>query len=161
MNFEEIFKEMEDLRRRMTEDLFRDLESLDRRVESGELEGDWRVRPIEGPGMRGFIAEGFFRTPRPLERPRIVPPPLNPLERQSREPLYDLRNDERAVQVYIELPGVEEKEINLKVEPKELKVEARGFHAVIRLPEGNLDTENVTTEYRNGVLTVTIPKQIK
>lgn len=159
MDFEEILREMEALRRRMTEAMFGDLEDLTKRVERGELEGSWQIEPFEGSGVRGFVARGYFRTPEPLERPRPILLPLRPLQRRPREPLYDVREGEDTVQLYIELPGVEREEIDLKVGKDGLEVNAGDFHAVIMLPKGDLDTENFATEHRNGVLTVTIPKR--
>jgi len=150
-----MIREMETLQRRMAEAMFRDLGSFDEMVERGELEGGWRVQPFEGPGMRGFIARGYFRTPEPLRRPGDLSPPLGP---PRREPLYDVSEGEAAVRLYIELPGVERKEIEIETEPNGLEVSARDFHAVIGLPVEGLDMENLATEYRNGVLTVTIPR---
>lgn len=159
VNFEEILKEMEALQRRMAEAVFSELGDLDMRVESRDLEGDWHIEPLEGPGLRGFIARGYFRTPDPLERPKPILPLLKPLRRRPREPLYDVSEGEDIVQLYIELPGVKREEINLETGSNSLEVKARDFHAVIELPEGDLDTENFTTEYENGVLTVTIAKK--
>ena len=158
MNFEEIVREMETLQRRMIETMLSEFEDLEKRFETGELRGEWHMEPIERPGIRGFIARGFFRTPEPLERPQDTPQPLRPPQKETREPLYDINEGEDSLQLYIELPGVEEEEIEIKADPKNLEVKARSFETDIDLSRWILDTKNIATEYRNGVLKVTIPK---
>lgn len=158
MKFEEILREMEDLQRKMMDSMFTDFEDLEKRLETGELQGEWRMEPIERPGMRGFIARGFFSTPEPIERPQGILPPLKPPLKDLREPLYDIDEGEDSIQLYIELPGVEEQEIEVKADAKTLEVNARSFHANIDLSRWILDTEKMATEYRNGVIKVTIPR---
>jgi len=158
VDLEEILREMDALQRRMTEAIFSDMKELKRRVESGSLEGGWSIEPLKGLGMRGFIARGYFRTPEPLERPSPLQP-LSPLRRKPREPLYDMVEGEDGVQIFIEIPGVEKNDIDIKAEQKRLEVKAGEFHAVIDLPWGELDTDTIATDYRNGVLTVSIPKK--
>ena len=158
MNFEEIIREMEALQRRMIETLFSDFEDLERSIETGELQGEWQIKPIERPGMRGFIARGFFRTLEPLERPNGILPPLNPPLEEPMEPLYDINVGEDAIQLYIELPGVEEGEIEIEADPKNFEVKARSFQTNIDISRWVLDTNNIAAEYKNGVLKVTIPK---
>ena len=158
MKFEEILREMEDLQRKMMDSMFTDFEDLEKRLESGELQGEWRMEPIERPGMRGFIARGFFSTPEPVERPQGILPPLKPPLRDLREPLYDIDEGKDSIQLFIELPGVEEEEIEIKAEARNLEVKAKSFHANIDLSRWILDTDKIATEYRNGVLKATIPR---
>ena len=173
MKFDEIFREMEELQRRMTQDMFKGFDSFDdmflnfnslkEKVKAGELEGDWSFEPIERPGMKGFIARGFFSTPGlierpPLDRPTDILPPLKPSIREPREPLYDISVGEDRLTLYIELPGVEEKDIQLEAEDGKLKLVAGNFKTDIDLSIWVTDSEKRKTEYRNGVLRVTIPK---
>jgi HSP20 family molecular chaperone IbpA len=158
MRFEEILREMEALHRRMTEEAFREFDDIEERIRSGELEGEWSLEPIERPGVRGFVARGFFSTPRPLERPDGILPPLRPRPSGPREPLYDVTAEKDRLLIFIELPGVEENEIDLGFEDGRLKVKARDFETEIDLSGWVLDTEKMATEYRNGVLEVEFPK---
>ncbi|MCW4036706.1 MAG: Hsp20/alpha crystallin family protein [Candidatus Bathyarchaeota archaeon] len=158
MSFEEIFREMEALHRRMTEEMFREFEAFEDMIKSGELEGEWRFEPIERPGVKGFIARGFISTPRPLERPTNILPPLRPKLKGPREPLYDVSVNKDQLQVFIELPGVEEEGIHLEADDGKLKVEAGDFQTEIDLSSWVLDTEKINTEYRNGVLKVIFPR---
>ena len=92
-------------------------------------------------------------------------------------PVVDVQEDEKVVVVKAELPGMDEKDIEvsltddgltIKGEKKDEK-EDKGkgywhretrygaFHRVIQLPEG-LDMEKVDARFKNGVLTVTIER---
>jgi len=92
-------------------------------------------------------------------------------------PSVDVREDEKEVTVKAELPGMDEKEIEvsladgaltIKGEKKDEKEEKGkdywhressygAFHRVIRLPEG-LNMEKVDARFKNGVLTVILPR---
>jgi len=157
VNFEEMMREMEAFQRRMMETISSDFEELEKIFETGDVQGEWRVEPIERPGLKGFIARGFFSTPRPLKPPEILPP-LKPPINELREALYDVDEGEDKLNLYIELPGVEEDEIETKAEPKSLEVKAGSFQAKIDLSKWIIDIDQMTTKYRNGVLSVTIPK---
>jgi HSP20 family molecular chaperone IbpA len=60
--------------------------------------------------------------------------------------------------LFIELPGVEEKDIQLEAEDGKLSLEAGNFQTEIDLSSWVTDTEKRETNYRNGILTITIPK---
>jgi len=59
MRIDDVFREMEEMQKKMTEDLFKgfgsfedmfpDLDSLKEKAESGEMEGNWSFEPIERP----------------------------------------------------------------------------------------------------------------
>jgi len=88
-------------------------------------------------------------------------------------PAVDITEDDQSITVKAEMPGVEPKEIDLQVsgdlltisgEKKEEHEEKRSgyyhverrfgsFQRTVRLP-GEVDTEKVEAEYRNGILTV-------
>jgi HSP20 family molecular chaperone IbpA len=173
MKINEIFREMAELHRKMTEDMFKgmgsfkdtflDFDSLEEKVKVGELEGNWTFEPIERPGMKGFIARGFFSTPGlperpPMERPTDILPPLKPNLKELRIPLYDLSVGGDELILFVELPGVNEQDITLDFEGKRLKLEAGNFGTQIDLSSWVIQPEEMTTEYRNGVLKIVIPK---
>ena len=92
-------------------------------------------------------------------------------------PPVDVREDEKEVTVKAELPGMEEKDIEVNLADNGLTIkgekkaekEEKGkdnwyretsygaFHRFIPLPEG-LDREKVDARFKNGVLTVTLPR---
>lgn len=158
MKIDEIFREIEQLQKKLTEEMFKDLNDVEEMKKGGRLEGDWRFEPIERPGMKGFIARGYFSTPSPLERPTDILPPLRPKLREPREPLYDISVGEDELTLFIELPGVEEKDINLEVTDGKLSVEAKDFKTKIDISGWVLKTDEMKKEYWNGIIKVVIPK---
>ena len=92
-------------------------------------------------------------------------------------PALDVSEDEKEFTVKAELPGLDEKDIDLTITPeyltlkgekKEEKEEKKkdyyrversygSFHRVVPLPRG-IDTEKAGAEFKKGVLTVTLPK---
>ena len=92
-------------------------------------------------------------------------------------PAVDIVEREKDYQIAAELPGMEEKDVEVKVtndvmtikgEKKEEKEEKGkdyyrmerhygSFNRVIPLPEG-IDSKNVDAKFKNGVLKVTLPK---
>lgn len=92
-------------------------------------------------------------------------------------PSVDVREGEKEVIVRVELPGTDEKDIDVSLTGDDLTIkgekkdekEEKGkdywhretsygaFHRTIPLPEG-LDMEKVDARFKNGVLTVTLPR---
>jgi HSP20 family protein len=102
-------------------------------------------------------------------------------------PPVDIYEDEHSVNIKMEVPGIDQKDIDVRVENNTLVVRGErkfnkeekeeNFHRIERrygsfyrafsLPN-SLDTENVSADYENGVLTIKLnkkaeakPKQIK
>lgn len=102
-------------------------------------------------------------------------------------PPVDIYEDEHGIQLKLEVPGINEQDLDIKVENNVLTVSGErkfekeqkeeNFHRIERrygsfvrsftLPN-TVDTENITAEYTNGVLNVRLakraeakPKQIK
>ena len=92
-------------------------------------------------------------------------------------PAAELRLDKEAVYLRLELPGIEAKDLDIEVTEKavsisaerktEHKNEANGtfksefhygkFHRVIPLP-ARVQNTNVTADYKDGILNLTLPK---
>jgi HSP20 family protein len=95
-------------------------------------------------------------------------------------PKIDVKLGKSAVQVKAELPGVEEKDVEVTLEKDQLvirgekKLEAEKekdshyyfersygqFERRIALPRG-FDKENITAEFKNGLLSVNIPRSVE
>lgn len=116
--------------------------------------------------FRGFGTElDFFRPFRAFDRPWGVHPNL------------DVSETDDAIIVQAELPGLEQKDVEVTIEndmltlkgtkEDEKKDEERNYYLVersygtfqrsVQLPTG-LDRDNVKAVFKNGVLTVTLPK---
>jgi HSP20 family molecular chaperone IbpA len=138
---------------------------------SGKLEGTWETREINEPGVKGFIIRGRFGTDNaqeplePLKPSKRRPLPENPFElpkralNETREPLTDVFEEEKAIKIYVELPGEEKDDIKLNVKEGNAEIKAKNFYKVIELPNKPIDSKAVSSEYKNGVLKVTIPKK--
>jgi HSP20 family protein len=92
-------------------------------------------------------------------------------------PAVDVRETDKEVEVIAELPGMSEKDIDVQVAEGALTIrgekrderhsEERGYvlhersvgyvERVVPLPEG-VDINNAKAKFRNGVLTITLPK---
>jgi HSP20 family protein len=93
-------------------------------------------------------------------------------------PPVDIYEDEHAITLKVEVPGIEEKDIDVRLENQTLTLRGErkfekeekeeNFHRIERrygsftrsftLPN-TVDTENVKAEYANGVLSVRLPKR--
>jgi HSP20 family protein len=91
-------------------------------------------------------------------------------------PSVDVKEDEKNVEVIAELPGMEEKDVEVTLTDGALTIKGEkkheaeekkenyhrversygSFQRVIPLPE--VENENVQASFKNGVLTVTLPK---
>jgi HSP20 family protein len=140
-------------------------------IKDGKIKGAWEVKQFNEPGVKGYYIQGRFGTDKslePIESPeplRRRPLPENPFEnpkraeKEIREPLTDIFEEENAVKIYVELPGEEKDNIHLNVTEGNVEIKAKNFHKTIRLPDAHVAVENVSTEYKNGVLGITIPKK--
>jgi HSP20 family protein len=98
------------------------------------------------------------------------------------EPKIDVEEDEKAISVKAEIPGVNEKDLDVRVEngylvvsgeKREERKEEKGkkdnkyifserrygsFYRSIKLPEG-IKTDNIDASFKKGVLKINIPKE--
>lgn len=81
---------------------------------------------------------------------------------ETREPLVDVLDEGDHLVMLVELPGVEEKDIRVKVEGDILELSAstrdRKYHKEVLLPSA-VDPASLKTTYRNGVLEIRLVKQ--
>jgi len=106
--------------------------------------------------------------------------PYNERRQKSFTPKVDVSENEKEINVSAELPGMEEKDIEVSLEKDFLVIKGEkkeesetnekgvyhteraygAFTRTIQLPEG-IDGDNIKARYKNGVLTVTVPKAQK
>ncbi|HKI87038.1 MAG TPA: Hsp20/alpha crystallin family protein [Thermoanaerobaculia bacterium] len=92
-------------------------------------------------------------------------------------PAVDIREDDNALKMFVEVPGMDRKDVNLSIEDNvltvsgerrfEKDVEKEEYHRIERaygtfsrsftLPR-NVDPEKVKATYKDGVLTIELPK---
>jgi HSP20 family molecular chaperone IbpA len=171
-DFDDIFKDFDVfklMRKSQSE-----MEKILKRIRNGEIEGIWEIREIDEPDLKGFEIRGRFGTEEPVhslepfepfKRTRKRPLPETPFEvpknalKEMREPLVDTFQEKSAVKVYVELPGVEEDDINLTFGEGCVEVKAKNFYKAINLGTEQLAMKSASTQYKNGVLQITIPKR--
>jgi len=80
---------------------------------------------------------------------------------KEKEPIVDVFEEENCLRVMVELPGVEENEINLKAEENTLTIStdtsARTYYKKVDLPT-LVKKETIESSYRNGILEVKLKK---
>jgi len=150
-----------------------ELEKILERIQNGEMKGTWEVKKIDEPDMKGYTIKGHFGLDdslpslEPIEplRPSKKRPSPNKLFglpkaalKEEREPLVDIFDEDKAVKMYVELPGVEKDEIGLKFAEDSIEIKTKNFYKKIEMPTKNLMTSAVVTEYKNGVLLIVVPK---
>ena len=167
-DFDEIFGDFREIMKRI-----RGFDEIEKELKSGKLKGGWDVKQIDEPNIKGYVIQGRFWSDQPLE-PFDPFKPTNPFERrpmpqrffrpseiaskETREQLTDVFEEEKAVKIYVELPGEEKDDIQLNVTEGKVEVKAKNFYKMIDVP-GNIDIEKASSNYNNGVLTITIPKK--
>lgn len=117
-------------------------------------------RPIKGyttkPTDRLKISK-----PKNKTLPTSVPMPPTVFSIEEKEPIVDVFEDGDNVKVMAELPGVEENDVNLKIENNVLTISAdtpaRKYSKEVKLPT-SIERDSVESKLRNGILEVKLRK---
>jgi HSP20 family molecular chaperone IbpA len=155
------------------------MSEFDEALKNGNLEGKWEIKQIDTPGVKGYRIQGHFGSDQPqepldpfspfepLDPMRRRPTPRRPFEvqqgalKETREPLTDIFEDEKAMKIYVEVPGERKDDIQLNVTAGKVEIKAKNFYKIIDLPTGNIGIQKASSKYKNGVLEITIPKKNK
>ena len=106
--------------------------------------------------------------------------PINARTMNNLTPKVDIRENEQEFEFLLELPGVRKEDLQIELEQDVLYVSGErkvaeetketnvhrmeqfygSFHRSFHLPQG-LDKENITAQYQNGILRLTIKKDEK
>ena len=110
------------------------------------------VGPDGKPKVREF---GNFKTETRMGKPYID-------VKEKREPLADVMSEDDEINVIVELPGVEKKDIKLSGTETMLTISVdtaeRKYFKEVELP-AKVEIKKATSKYKNGVLDITIPKK--
>ncbi|HEY1348234.1 MAG TPA: archaeal heat shock protein Hsp20 [Ktedonobacteraceae bacterium] len=117
-----------------------------------------RVRAVYGLSVKRGI--GGSATIEPFGNVRETP--KGPVVKEEREPLVDIFDEKDHVLVIIELPGVEQEEINTRIEGGTLILSAAGgerkYRKDVNLPE-DIDVQSLQSSYKNGILELRFNKR--
>ena len=157
---DKIFEEME----KMMEDEFKDFASRvpkdyvrERRLPDGSTAREF------GPFVYGYSMKiGPDGKPEVREFGNVKPRRNGlPQVQEEREPLVDIIETNGEIHVVVELPGVEKKDIKLSGTEDSLTITVdtpeRKYHKEVTLP-AKVNVKEAKTQYKNGVLEVTLPK---
>ncbi len=149
---DEVFRDIDSFYKHLMKRMFKEMDDFEKAVRSGSLKGSWNIKPINKPGVRGYVARGQFQLgSEPRHVPRVA-------LKEKREPLTDVFEEAENVKIYIELPGVDKNDIQLDVTDGFVEAKAKNFAKTVEIPTGNIDFTKATANYKNGVLQVSIPK---
>jgi HSP20 family molecular chaperone IbpA len=170
-DFDEIFGESFAFNGKFMRRFQTELDEILDGIRNGKIKGTWEIRQINEPGVKGYEIQGRFgqeERPDPLEPLRPMkrrPLPEKPIAssetalKDTHEQLTDIFEEKDTIKIYVELPGEEKDDIKLSFKEGSLEIKAKNFHKMIDLPNRHLTIGNVTSEYKNGVLGITIPKK--
>jgi HSP20 family protein len=89
---------------------------------------------------------------------------VNPSDLNTVEPPTDVFNGKDKFMIIVETPGMEEKDISVEVKDRVLilnaKSEIKSYYKDVPLP-ANVDVDQKTTKYNNGILEIVFKKKIK
>ncbi|MDH7563578.1 MAG: Hsp20/alpha crystallin family protein [Candidatus Bathyarchaeota archaeon] len=172
-DFNEFFEEIETFNTKYMKRFQQQLEEVLKKLHNGEIRGTFETEEIDKPGVKGFIFRGRFGNEealepieplKPFRRPilpeRPIAIPKKALE-ETREPLTDIFEEDSALKIYVELPGEEKEDIKLDIKQDKVEIRARNFYKQLELPTNNIDIDKAFSDYKNGVLKITIPKKLK
>jgi HSP20 family protein len=154
---EEVFDQIDDMMRRMMEDMdggtMFDRDSIEKFLR-------------ENPDGANPFTFGFSIRPGPDGKPMIqrfvnTPDPDGSGMTSQLEPLVDVIDEDGEIVVVAELPGVEKDELKVRVKGKTLTIDVdnpqRPYHKEISLP-AKVRKEDAKSSMRNGVLEVRLKK---
>lgn len=159
-DIDEMFREFE----RIMEEEMRELTSRipreyirERKLPDGTTVREW------GPFVYGYsITIGPDGKPQIREFGNVKPTRYGPRIREEREPLVDIYTTNGEVKVIAELPGVNKEDIQLHGTEDTLTISVdtpeRKYYKEVKLP-AKVDPKGAKTNYKNGVLEVTLPKK--
>jgi len=109
---------------------------------------------------------GLFHVKRPSGRSKVTHPHATPFFHVSglirqREPLIDIFEEEDHIKVLAELPGVNEKDVNIKTDENTITITAenatRKYLKIVKLPT-RIKKGTTTFTYKNNILQVRLKK---
>jgi len=158
-DIDRMFREME----KMMEEEFKTFTSKvpkdyvrERKLPDGSTVREW------GPFVYGYSVKiGSNGKPEIREFGNVKQSRSGPRVKEEREPLIDIIETDGEVHIVAELPGVEKNDVKLHGTENTLTISVdtpqRKYYKEVTLP-AKVNVKEAKTEYKNGVLEVTLPK---
>jgi HSP20 family molecular chaperone IbpA len=171
-DFEEALRDLDFFSSELVKIIENELDRLLRDMEAEKVgdppnADDVTLGSNESTGEGRFGLSGPLDPIEPLRPLRPAPKPKKPLGiprkalKEMTEPLTDVFDKEGTVEVYVELPGIEKENVQVKVREGNVEVRAGTFRKAIELPTKKTVRQAAWFDYRNGVLRIVIPKRLK
>jgi HSP20 family protein len=153
--FHEIEKMMEEEFKTFTSRVPKDY-VRERKLPDGTTVREW------GPFVYGYSVKiGPDGKPEIREFGNVKPSRLGPQVKEEREPLVDVIETDGEIHIVAELPGVEKNDIKLHGTEESLTISVdtpqRKYYKEVTLP-AKVKVKEAKTQYKNGVLEITLPK---
>ena len=102
----------------------------------------------------------LFEAPMPMSIDRVWDNFLDtqPLQTSRRGLSYQIKSEDDAVVAEVEVPGVDPKDVKVRVEGRAVHVETERGNAYFTIGS-RVDSENVTASIRHGLLSLRVPKR--
>jgi HSP20 family protein len=160
--FEDVDKMFEEMEKMMQEELKTFSSRVPRDyVRERKLPDGSTVREL-GPFVYGYSVKiGPDGKPEISEFGNVKPSREGPQVKEEREPLVDTIETDGEVHIVVELPGVDKKDIKLHGTEDMLNISVdtpqRKYSKEVALP-AKVKVKEAKTQYKNGVLEITLPK---
>jgi HSP20 family molecular chaperone IbpA len=184
---DDFFEQLREMQKRVSHMMRKQLREILEALKDGEVHGQMHIKPIDGPGFRGYVMWGqlgdspdiFEKKPKKLRslvpdeptRKKLKAPILaeaegNEEEEEEEEELGELRKpliekfkSKNEYVVLAELPGIDESDLKVSASNGVLEISGgQKFRSTrIRLPP-RADAKHMRTSYKNGILEVRIPQ---
>jgi len=169
-DFEEAMRDLDFFSSELVKIIESELDRLLRDMEVDRIGGSpgTDAQKLECDGKAGNSRFYLGESLDPLEplRPlRPNPKPKKPLGiprkalAEMAEPLMDVFDKDATLEIYVELPGAEKKDVRIRVQDGRVEVKAGNLRKLIELPTKEAVSHAASSDYRNGVLKIVIPKR--
>ncbi len=125
-----------------------------------EFTGEGALKDLKG--VYGFsVKTGLGGTPEVETFGNIKKTPKGPVVEEIREPMSDIFDEEKIVQVIVEMPGVQKKDVKVDLQGDMLTISAqnpkRKYQKEILLP-AKVKPDSLFYAFKNGILEIRLDK---
>ncbi|MDX1373845.1 MAG: archaeal heat shock protein Hsp20 [Nitrososphaeraceae archaeon] len=172
-NFEDIFRQLDEMRRNMEGTFSEEFANIQDTVPKDLIK---EYETSEGGKVRevGPIVYGYSMTIGPDGKPKIrefgnVKPSDvrgtsfgRPSISSEREPLVDISSEDKEVKIIAEMPGISKEKIRINVYDDSVEITSddpkRRYHKTVELSE-DVDIDSAKSRYNNGILEIVFKKK--
>ena len=174
-NFEDMFKEFDEMRREMNKTFSEQFKNIEDKVPK-DLIKEYQTPKGEKVREVGPIVYGYSMTIGPDGKPKVrefgnVKSPFmgtgrgffeQPSISSEREPLIDVSSTDKEVKIVAEMPGISKENIRIDAYDNYVEIKSddpnRRYHKTIEVPD-EVDIDSAKSNFNNGILEITFKKK--